>query len=318
LRDGVHSQRCARRDLAVFTLPRAAGVAVLAVALIAGTAAAALPHARQRAGPAAVRHQHRPKRDGGSGERWPGQPVAWPGAVPRAVAGPASRNGTVESLNWSGYAVDRPHTTFLDVQATFFVPYLDCRVSPGTFSSDWVGLDGFVGKHPQSVQQVGIEADCKGGKGRYFAWYEMFPRPEQRRAVSVQPGDAITVAVSYNPATKMFKLKLADDTTGAGFAVRRACQRKVSCPRNSAEVISESPAKGSDGGLALQPLADYGAVSFAELSITDGHGQRGGLVSRHWGLFQITEVSASSSSDVLARPTPSQNSRFDNYWSRED
>jgi hypothetical protein len=304
----------------VFTLPRAAGVAVLAVALIAGTAAAALPHAAapQRAGQAAAHRQHAVTRQaGGSRERWPGQPVAWPGAVPQAVAGPASSNGTVQSLNWSGYAVDRPHTAFLAVQATFFVPYLDCRVSPNTFSSDWVGLDGFVGKHPPSVQQVGIEADCKGSKGNYFAWYEMFPKPEQRRPVAVRPGDAITVALSYKPATKVFTLKLADDTTGASFVVRRTCQKGVHCPRNSAEVISESPATAAGGGVALQPLADYGAVSFGQLSITDGRGQHGGLVSKHWDLFQITEVSAGTG-DVLARPTPSQSSRFDNYWSRED
>jgi Peptidase A4 family len=305
----------------VFTLPRAAGVAVLAVALIAGTAAAALPHAAapQRAGQAAVHRQHPVTRQAaGSSERWPGQPVEWPGAVPQTVASPASSSGTVESLNWSGYAVDRSHTNFLAVQATFFVPYLNCRVSPGkTYSSDWVGLDGFVGKHPPSVQQVGIEADCKGGKGHYFAWYEMFPNAEQRRPLSVGPGDAITAAVSYNPATKIFKLKLADDTTGAGFVVRRGCQKGVHCPRNSAEVISESPATSAGGGVALQPLADYGAISFAQISITDGRGQQGGLISKHWSLFQITEVSASTH-DVLARPTPSQNSRFDNYWSRED
>jgi hypothetical protein len=280
----------------------------MAVALLGVTGAAAQPHQApqpDRAKPAS--HQ----------QGWPGQPVEWPGAVPRAAASPATSNGSVESLNWSGYTVARSHTTFLDVQATFFVPYLNCRVSPGTFSSDWVGMDGFVGKHPQSVQQVGVEADCKGGKGHYFAWYEMFPRPEQRRPVTVRPGDAIAVQVSYNPATKAFRLGLTDDTTGAKFTVRRSCQAGVSCPRNSAEVISESPATSSGGTPRLQPLADYGAVSFAQLSITDGHKQQGGLVSRHWGIFQITQVSDSTGA-VVARPTPSQGARFDNYWSRPD
>jgi Peptidase A4 family len=304
----------------VFTLPRAAGVAVLAVALIAGTAAAALPHPAdsQPAGHAAVKRQQSVTERDGSAQVRPGQPVIWPGAVPPAAASATARSGSVESLNWSGYAVSASHTTFIGVQATFFVPYLNCRVSPGkTFSSDWVGLDGFVGKHPSSVQQVGVEADCKGNKGHYFAWYEMFPNPEQQQRLTVGPGDAITAAVSYNPATKIFKLKLADNTTGAGFVVRRACKKGVRCPRNSAEVISEAPATAAGGGVALQPLADYGAVSFADVSITDGHRQRGGLVSRHWGLSEITQVTASTH-DVVARPTPIQSSRFDNYWSRED
>ncbi len=290
----------------MFTFPRAAGVAAMAVALLCVTGAAAQPHQ-----PAAAANPARQQPD------WPGQPVAWPGAVPRAAASPAASNGSVESLNWSGYAVARSHTTFIDVRATFFVPYLNCRISPGTFSSDWVGMDGFVGKHPQSVQQAGIEADCKGGKGHYFAWYEMFPRPEQRRPMTVRPGDAVTVGVSYDPAGKLFKLRLADDTTGARFAVRRSCQAGVSCPRNSAEVISEAPATSSGGKSTLQPLADYGAVSFAELSITDGHKQHGGLVSPHWGMFQITQVSGSTG-DTVARPTPTQGARFDNYWSRSD
>jgi hypothetical protein len=286
----------------VVTFPRAVGAAALAIALIALTSAAAQPHSRvsERAGPVKLQR--------------PGQPVAWPGEVPQAVASPASKNGSVESLNWSGYAVAKSHTTFLNVQATFFVPYLNCRLSPGSASSDWIGMDGFVGKHPKSVQQVGVEADCtSSGHGSYFAWYEMFPRPERRQPITVRAGDAITSVISYNPSTKLFKLMLTDDTTGAKFVVRRPCQQHVSCPRNSAELISESPVNGTQ----MLPLADYGAVSFAQLSITDGHGQHGALISRHWDFFQITEVSASSG-DIVARPTPSQAARFDNYWSRPD
>jgi hypothetical protein len=55
---------------------------------------------------------------------------------------------TVNSLNSAGYAVSRARTRFRYAAATFFVPYLNCRLSPGAYSAGWVGLDGSVGTPP--------------------------------------------------------------------------------------------------------------------------------------------------------------------------
>jgi Peptidase A4 family len=58
------------------------------------------------------------------------------------------------------------------------VPYVTCSKAVGqTLSSDWVGLDGFVGK-PETVEQSGIGADCgAAGKASYYAWWETYPEP---------------------------------------------------------------------------------------------------------------------------------------------
>ncbi len=227
-----------------------------------------------------------------------------------------------DSLNWAGYALNRTGVTFTAVRATFFVPYLNCAQSPGrALSSEWVGLDGFVG-HAETVEQGGIAANCSAaGKASYFGWYEMFPRAEVRASLPVMAGDSVTVSVTYDPASKEFRISIVDNTRGAAFSVRRGCPqvrvrgRLVRCPRNSAEVISEAPVVGSGKRLAIAHLADYGAISFAGISVTDALGARGSVLSSHWNATKIIQL-ASATGPTLARPTPTQGDTFDNYWLR--
>ena len=246
-----------------------------------------------------------------SGHILPGQPM-----IPAGPAGVQAASGSrsvpvTHSVNWSGYAATRSGRTFRSVQATFLVPYLNCAVSPSTYSAHWVGFDGFFGK-ADSVEQTGIEADCIGRAGSspmYRAWYEMYPKPESVSSIRVSPGDSVTVSVSYGSAHKNFRLSVTDHANGHHFAVARTCAAK-SCPRNSAQVISEAPANGRG---ELLPLADYGAVSFTNIAITDGAGQRGGLVSRRWRTTKIIQLGASSR-NVIAQPTAVYDSGFANYW----
>ena len=69
----------------------------------------------------------------------------------------------IHSLNWAGYAGNRPGTRFRHVSAAFQVPYLDCAAVTKSYSSHWVGLDGLGSA---TVEQVGIEADCAGSTPR--------------------------------------------------------------------------------------------------------------------------------------------------------
>jgi hypothetical protein len=257
---------------------------------------------------------------------WPGGPIV-PASLPHALAaatGPISNITSVGSLNWAGYAVSRRNSRFDSVRATFFVPYLNCAKSPGaTLSSDWVGLDGFVGT-PDSVEQGGIGADCSSaGKATYYAWWEMFPRAETRTSVRIRAGDSVTATVSYSPAHKDFRISLADNTRGGTFAVTRKCpdikigKRHLTCPRNSAEVITEAPATGSAKHVVIAHLSDYGAVSFADLAIVSGSGHHGALVSTHWSTTKIIQL-GSSSGPVVAQPTGIRAATFDTYWLRED
>ena len=254
-----------------------------------------------------------------------GLPMIATSASEASVRRPGTKAITsVGSLNWSGYAVSRSRVTFTAVRATFFVPYLNCAKSPGrALSSDWVGLDGFIGR-AHSVEQGGIAANCEtSGKAVYFAWWETFPRAEVRVALKVTAGDSVTASVTYSAKTRNYRIALTDNTSGAKFGVQRKCPhvretgKWLRCPRNSAEIISEAPATAVGKNLAIARLADYGAVSFGAISVTDGRGVKGGIVSAHWNAAKITQF-RDTGGPVVARPTPTAARTFDTYWLREE
>ena len=249
----------------------------------------------------------------GTGQVLPGQPMIPFRPRGQHPAGAASSPAaTVRSVNWAGYAATRSGKSFRLIQATFFVPYLNCAVAPGTYSAHWVGFDGFLGK-PDSVEQDGIEADCVGQAGktaRYRAWYEMFPGPEIVSSIKVNSGDSITASVSYSSATRKFHLTVRDNTNRRHFSVAKACPAHTTCPRSSVEVISEAPANNKG---QLLPMADYGAVGFASIAITNGAGQRGGLVSRRWRTTKIVQY-GDVSQKRIGQPTTIHASSFANYW----
>jgi Peptidase A4 family len=244
----------------------------------------------------------------------PGRPMIPLGAhgQQRAAGAGSGPAAAIHSVNWSGYAATRSGKSFSLVRATFFVPFLNCAVAPATFSAHWVGFDGFYGK-PDSVEQDGIEADCVGTAGktaRYRAWYEMFPNPETVSSIKVNSGDSITATVSYSSATRRFRLTVTDNTNRRHFSVTKACAAHISCPRTSAQVISEAPANNHG---QLLPMADYGAVAFASIAITGGAGQRGGLVSRRWRTTKIVQY-GDVSRKRIAQPTAIHSDSFANYW----
>ena len=225
---------------------------------------------------------------------------------------------SADSLNSAGYAASRRGTHFRLVRATFFVPYLNCALSKGAFSDDWAGLGGFVGKSV-TVQQVGIQADCdRAGRGAYRAWFDMYPHREMISRLRVRAGDSVTASVFYDATTNRFNLALTDNTTGGRFAVTRGCPAGMTCPALSAEIISSAPTRGSGRHLVVKPLADYGAVSYASIAITDRAGQRSGLRSAFWGATRILQTEASAPFRLISRPTQIQGDTFDTYWSREN
>jgi hypothetical protein len=288
----------------------AGAAAALALALAAGTVITALPAAARPAAAA------QPALASAS----PGGPVVLRVAGPaRPAAGSVQPAvGSVASLNSAGYAVSRGHTRFRLVRATFFVPYLNCALSKGTYSSDWIGLGGFVGKS-DSVEQDGIEANCsRSGSATYRAWYEMYPRKQHTSGIRIKGGDSVTASVYYDAADVTFSLAVTNNTTGGHFLAKAKCPDHTTCPRYSAELISSAPATGKAGHLTIKPLADYGAVSFAGIAITDRSGQHSGITSAFWGTTRILQTEGSTPFRLIARPTQVQGDTFDNYWSREN
>jgi hypothetical protein len=222
----------------------------------------------------------------------------------------AARPGhtVIHSLNWAGYAGNRAGTAFRYVSAAFAVPYLNCAAATTSYSSHWVGLDGLGSA---SVEQVGIEADCAGSTPRYYAWYEMYPKPVSV-AFTVRAGNAVQASVTYKRSARKFVLMLRDTSSGRHFTRTLKCAAKV-CLRSSAEVISEAPSSRSGG---ILPLADYRAASFSSITLTTSRGHRSGLSSRFWNTYQIVGV-GDSSHELAAQPTSLfRGQAFTTYWFR--
>ncbi len=157
------------------------------------------------------------------------------------------RQGT--STNWSGYAAFGGPGSFSSASGTWTQPAVSCT-SQNTYSSYWVGLDGY---NTSTVEQIGTEADCSNGAPRYYAWYEMYPRPSYFAAVTVTPSHTYRASVTGSRGS--YTLTLVDVTTSQSFTTT---QKLSQAKGASAEVIVEAPWSGS-----VLPLANYGSVGFS-------------------------------------------------------
>jgi hypothetical protein len=159
------------------------------------------------------------------------------------------RHGT--STNWSGYAAYGSPNSFNGVTATWVQPAVDCSSgSTNTYSSFWVGLDGYSSS---TVEQLGTEGDCSSGVAHYYSWWEMYPHPGYYAGVTVTPNDSYTASVTA-AGKGTFTLTLVDTTSGQRFSTT---QKLPSAKRASAEVIAEAPWSGG-----VLPLANFGTVRF--------------------------------------------------------
>jgi hypothetical protein len=233
----------------------------------------------------------------------PGGPLA---AVAR-TGGPPAGASTIDSYNWAGYAVARAGLAFRSVRAAFFVPYADCRGTPGASSSHWVGLDGLGSS---SVEQIGVAVSCSGRKPRYYAWYEMYPKNVQV-VFRVHPGNAIQASVRYQPSRQKFLLRLRDISSGR--RLRRAVRCAASaCTRSSAEVISEAPSSAAG---KILPLADYRAAGFTAVAVGTAR-RHGGLRSPWWRTYRIVGVGRISHRVSQQPSSLYQGRAFSTYWFR--
>lgn len=164
---------------------------------------------------------------------------------------------TVDSTNWSGYAVTGSGLS--SVSASWVEPAATCTAKRA-YSSAWVGLDGY---NSTTVEQTGTDSDCAGGTGRYYAWYEMYPAGSVNISEPVAPGDAMSASVT-GAATGSFHLTITDTTKGW---TKTFTKTLAGAKRSSAEVIEEAPCCTPGGGIL--PLADFGKIHFTD-SLVDG------------------------------------------------
>jgi Peptidase A4 family len=178
--------------------------------------------------------------------------------APRKLYGTAPRvigNVTVEdSTNWSGYAVEG--TSFTKALGSWTVPSVNCSTTPNTYSSFWVGIDGWTSS---TVEQTGTDSDCDGSTPHYYAWYEFYPAGSVLiSSVPVSPGNHISASVTWNSGSS-FTVTLTNESTGKSYSKTGTVRRAA---RSSAEWIAEAPCCTNSGGIL--PLADFGTVDFGE------------------------------------------------------
>jgi hypothetical protein len=172
------------------------------------------------------------------------------GAVPPRVID----NVTVEeSTNWSGYAVEG--SSFTKALGSWTIPTVNCSETPNTYSSFWVGIDGWTS---DTVEQTGTDSDCDGTTPSYYAWYEFYPNPSILiSSVPVSPGNQMSASVTYSGSE--FTITITNETTGKSYS---KSSRVRGAARSSAEWIAEAPCCTNSGGIL--PLSDFGTVDFGQ------------------------------------------------------
>jgi hypothetical protein len=171
-----------------------------------------------------------------------------------------THGGTVDSLNWAGYAVT-PGSGITAVDSTFKVP--SAGALPPGFSATWAGIGGY---NSSDLIQAGVGENSTPSNPllgtQYNAWYEILPAAETPISgcsgdanCTVNPGDTMTVEI-HNVSGNLWSVNLAD----AGHWTY-AIQLTYASTESSAEWIQEAPT------LVVQTIpASVGNVPFGPTS----------------------------------------------------
>src|ERR1700722_6959164 len=172
-------------------------------------------------------------------------PSGFAGPARQITVGPGVKKSSAQfqSRNWDGYItyVSSEGTDFDAVQAEWTQPTVTCPKS-NAWTVFWVGLDGWWN---DTVEQGGTSAECIKGVPQYETWWEMYPTNAITTVFAINPGDAMTAAVTYKTATSTFVITVSDTTSGNSFTEHEKCASDISCDRSSADVIAEDVGKFS-------------------------------------------------------------------------
>ncbi|MDI5966253.1 G1 family endopeptidase [Streptomyces sp. SL13] len=198
-----------------------------------------------------------------------------------------------ESTNWSGYGADTG--TYTSVSSSWTQPTITCT-SKTSYSSYWVGLDGFSNS---ALEQTGTEADCISGKAVYGAWWEVLPASESAYSgVTVKGGDKLSASVTYNGSSN-FTMTLTDSTQN--WTKTTTHKGSSGFQNTSAEVIAEATSVGG----SVANLSNFGTVNF-----TGAKANGSALTS---SADEITMV-GSSTGNVIAQPSAISGGNFSVTW----
>lgn len=214
------------------------------------------------------------------------KPIPFSAVHHHQSAAPRLRLWESTSGNWSGYGVplegSNTSDTFSDVKGTWIVPNVTGSGRTTTYSSVWVGIDGYTSG---TVEQIGTEQDWSSGKQRNYVWFEMYPAGSyQITGFPINPGDSISAEVVYlgqqtvqtgigrhkgTALESVFQLTITNNTQNASYTVPTSYTMTSSAERSSAEWIVEAPSSGK-----ILPLANFGTINLSGCYATglDGTG----------------------------------------------
>ena len=240
---------------------------------------------------------------------------AGPAAASTVTARAPGIPGAPYISSWaSGYAaVPLPGggPAFTHIQDTYTLPPVNCGITPNASAQFRTGLDGLKNN---TIERVGVSATCAAGAFTGdVAWYQMIPAdPHPVLMFGLKPGDVLHASVTVGPPGA-YTLSLVDLTSGQSFTVTRSC---TTCQDSSAQVTAgpEGPGKyGVPPGVLGWPPADFGAVHFQHIAVTDSAGVSGGLVNPHWNTDTLIQPSIPHPYTV-AGPLPSPYTAFTDTW----
>jgi hypothetical protein len=223
-----------------------------------------------------------------------------------------NRNGT--SSNWGGYAsetsLSSPSKGAVNaVQGSWTIPTVQASSSSTTYSSFWVGIDGYS---DGTVEQIGTEQDWTSSGQQNYVWFEMYPHfAYSISGLPISPGDQFAAWVKYGGGSS-FVLTISNLTQKVGYTVPSSYTRMKNAQRSSAEWIVEAPYSGG-----VLPLADFGTAEFTGCSATL-YANTGPINSSHWQNDAITMET--SGGVVKAQPSAvsgTTSSSFTVQWSHE-
>jgi Peptidase A4 family len=171
------------------------------------------------------------------------------------------------SKNWSGYVQGRAGVT--SASGSWRVPTVQTPtkkrlLKKSTFSSSWVGVDGFGNS---SLIQAGTEQDWLHGSAFYQAWWEILPYPETPiPSLTVRPGDTMSVHLTQD-SPGVWTIAVADITTSQSVSIVQSYRG----PGTSVEWIQEAPTLGRRlATLATDSTVvfDHGTVNGAGPALT--------------------------------------------------
>lgn len=242
------------------------------------------------------------------------------------------------SLNWSGYVAitgtsTNPNPTYNSVtrvSGSWVVPTLIPNVNGDTFSSAWVGIDGFINS---VVEQIGTDHFVINGEPTYRAWFSLFPAPTQLiDGFPVLPGDIIEGRVAYKGqddcGNSVFCLTIKNHTQKVKFSTIQHTLPGQPAHLSSADWIVEAPGIVDPRipclNFAFLPLANFNTLSFRKCQAKI-NGRVGGIENKHWTFEAITMISnglIKAMPSTLSKEGSSQSSRsskrkgnsFDVQW----